>query len=139
MFRRTWWTRRRVVVGVLAVVLVVVAVVWECGTVELRCGQSLDEAKSALRQAGGADMAGRCGMFSTVGQKYQVCNSMWVLPDGRSVYLMCSRDSEDKPYRVDAFQMWQGWYKDVGTVELPEAETVCLRRSVFVVVPDWLR
>lgn len=138
MFRRAWWTRPRIAVGMAIVALLVVAVVWECGTDEVREGQPLDEAKAALGRAGGVDRSDRCGMFSSVGQHYQVSNSYWEFPDGRTIYLRSSRESDEEPFRLDSFSMWNGWYK-LGGVELPVADSVRLRRSVFAVVLGWLR
>jgi hypothetical protein len=135
MFRRVWWTRRRIVIGAVVAVLLVAVVVWECGCDEVRDGQPLDEAKAALRRAGAVDKSAKCGMFMSVGQHYEVSNSYWELPDGRTIYLMSSRESEEEPFRLQSFRMWQGWCKSIGAVELPDVESVRLRHSVFAFIP----
>jgi hypothetical protein len=141
MFRRAWWTRRRIVVAAVLAVSLTVAVVWECGTEEVREGQPLDEARAALQRAGAVDVSANCGMFRSVGGHYEVSNSYWRLPDGRTIYLMSSRESEREPFRIDSFIMWQGWYKSSAGLgqELPTGEAVHFRRSVLTVVPSWFR
>jgi hypothetical protein len=139
MYHRRWWTRRRIVVGVAVAALLVAVVAWECGSGEVREGQPLDEAKAVLVQAGAVDKTATCGMFTSLGHRYQVSNSMWELPDGHTVYLVAARDSDDEPFRVDRFSLWQGWPKSGREVELPAASAVSLRRSVFAVVPGWRR
>lgn len=140
MFRRAWWTRRRIVVAAVLAVLFVVAVVWEFGSDEVREGQPLDEAKAALQRAGAVDKSAVCGMYSSLGGRKptQVNCTMWEFPDGHTLYLVATRDSEDEPFRVSRFDQWKGWYKS-GGIELPVADSVPLRRSVFAVVPNWLR
>jgi len=140
MFRRAWWTRRRIVIAAAVAVLLVVAVVWECGSDEVRKGQPLDEAKAAFWRAGAVDKTNVCGKRSTLGGRKpsQVVDSMWELPDGRTLFLIAIREADDEPFRVNSFNMWQGWYK-LGGAELPTADSVRLRRSVFAVVPGWLR
>lgn len=137
MFRRTWWTRRRIVVGVAVAVLLVVAIAWEGGSDEVRGGQLLDEAKAALRRTGAADRTDVCGMHTSLGGRRptQVEDSMWELPDGRTLFLVAARDADDEPFRVEHFKMWQGWYKCADAVELPVADSVRLRRSVFAFIP----
>lgn len=137
MFRRTWWTRRRIAVGAVATALLVAVVVWECGSDELHEGQSLEEAKAVLWKAGGVER--ECGMHSTMGQHYQVNDSYWELPDGRTLFLVGTRERDDSPFRVERFNVWQGWYKSDNAVELPATDSVRFRRSVLVFVPHFLR
>ena len=138
MFRRAWWTRRRIVVAAVVAVLFAAAVVWECGSDEVRKGQPLDEAKAVLWRTGAVHR--ECGMHTTLGGRRptQVTDSMWEFPDGRTLFLVATRETDDEPFRVNSFNMWQGWYK-LGGAELPTADSVHLRRSVFAVVPGWLR
>ena len=105
MFRRAWWPRRRIVVAAVLSVLIAGAVVWECGTDEVREGQPLDNAKAALQRAGAVDVSANCGMFSFVGggSTRQVNCSMWQFPDGHTLYLVGTRDSADEPFRVSRF------------------------------------
>ncbi|MFY7950873.1 MAG: hypothetical protein ACOVT5_00070 [Armatimonadaceae bacterium] len=138
MFRRAWWTRRRIVIAAVLAVLIAGGVVWECGTDEVREGQPLDEAKAALLRAGGVDSTKNCGMYCSVGRHYEVSNSYWQLPDGRTLYLVGTRESDAEPFRVDRIMMWQGWYKP-GGIELPPADSVQFRRSVLAIVTFWMR
>ncbi len=140
MFRRAWWTRRWIVVAAVVVVLLVGAVVWECGTDEVREGQPLDEAKAALQRAGAVDVSAKCGMYTSLGGRNptQVGCTMWEFPDGHTLYLVATRDSDDEPFRVSRFDQWKGWYKS-GGVELPAVDSVRLRRSVFTAMPHCLR
>lgn len=139
MFRRTWWTRRRVWWSGLAFVVLVAVIVWVSGTEELYVGQPLDEAKAALWRAGATDQTKNCGMLCSVplGKTTEIDGSYWELPDGRTVYLVASRESPDEPFRVARMPRWQGWYKnaDRETVELPPADSVRFRRSVLAFVP----
>jgi hypothetical protein len=134
MFRRAWWTRRRVVVSVVVAVLLVAAGVWVSGAGEVAVGQPHDEAKATLHRAGAVTKP--CGRWTSFGgsSPSQVDCAMWELPDGRTLYLVATRDSDDEPFRVYKFDMWQGWYKSGGT-PLPHAESVRLRRSVFAFLP----
>lgn len=134
MFRRAWWARRRVVATVTAVLLAAGA--WVSGTDGVSVGQPLDEAQATLRRAGATNRTDVCGMHTSLGarQPGQVKDSMWELPDGRTLYLVATRDSDDEPFRVDHFNMWQGWYQNDG-IPLPHAGSVRLRRSVFAVLP----
>lgn len=140
MFRRAWWTRRRIVVAAVLSVLVAGAIVWECGTEEVREGQPLDEARAALQRAGAVDQSAVCGMSTSLGGRKptNVSCSMWEFPDGHTLYLVATRDSDDEPFRVSGFDQWKGWYKS-GGVELPDTVSVRLRRSVLAVVPSWMR
>lgn len=137
MFRRAWWTRRRIVVAAVVAVLLVVAIAWECGTDEVQDGQPLDEATAALRRAGAVDRTKNCGMATTLGHRKpsQVDCTMWEFPDGHTLWLVGVQDSDDEPFRVNSFNMWKGWYKFDGAVELPVADSVRLRRSVFAFIP----
>lgn len=145
MFRREWWWNRCwvVVIAVLSVLAVLLAgaVVWECGSDQVAVGQSLDEAKAALRRAGAKDVTAYCGMFMTAGGHYEVSGSYWELPDGRTISLSSARESGEEPFRLFKFVMWKGWYKlsSGPGQELPVGDSVRLRRSVFAVVPGWLR
>jgi hypothetical protein len=137
MFRRAWWTGHRIFIGVIMAALLLAAVVWECGSDEVREGQPLDEAKTVLWQAGAVTK--KCGMYSSLGGHAEVDCSMWELPDGRTLFLVGARESDHESFRVYSFDMWQGWPKSAGAVELPAASAASLRRSVFVLVPGWFR
>ena len=87
------------------------------------------------------DKSKNCGMYTNLGGRNppQMNCSMWELPDGRTLYLVGTRESDDVPFRVLSFDMWQRWYKSDGAVELPHGDSVRLRRSVFAVIPHWVR
>jgi hypothetical protein len=137
MFRRAWWTRRRIVVGAVVAVLLVAVVGWECGAEEVRTGQPLDEAKAVLWQAGAVDKTENCGWYFTFGggSTIQTDCSMWELPDGRTLWLVGTRETDIEPFRVYSFEMYQGWPKASESVVLPSAESVRLRHSVFAFIP----
>jgi hypothetical protein len=138
MFRRAWWTRRRIALGVAIVALLVVAVVCECGTEEVREGQPLDEAKAALHRAGAKELQNESfGFFFSVPRREMLESppdrvaSCWEFPDGRTFWLAGFREKPDQPYHVESFGMWRGWLVrgSSETNRFPETKCVRLTRS----------
>ena len=140
MFRRTWWTRRRVWCGGLAFVSLV-PLVWVSGTEDLYVGQPLDEARTVLWRVGARDVTSSTKVSYSVQilKRSDILYSYWELQDGRTVFVLGSRESPDEPYRLARLPMWQEWCKSTnGAVnKFPETDTLRLRRSVFAFVPAW--
>jgi hypothetical protein len=141
MFRRTWWTRRCVRWSGLAFVILVAVIVWVSGTEDLFVGQPLDEAKAALWRAGARDVTSSTKVSYSVQilKRSDIRYSYWELQDGRTVFVLGSRESPDEPYRLARLPMWQEWCKFTNGVanKFPETDTLRLRRSVFAFVPAW--
>jgi hypothetical protein len=156
MFRRAWWTRRRVI-GIGAAVLVVASAIVASarfsGTEKVFVGQPFDDAKAALRRAGAVEVEGSYGLCIWVPGAVKVrtkpdgsteyyhvgpdgrevvppdrVDSYWRLSDGRTVWLIGFRDSSDQPYHLEKFMMWQGWHERDGSNRLPDTNVLLVHR-----------
>jgi hypothetical protein len=140
MFRLNWWTRRRIAIATVLLLLLTAGVIWQCGTEEVRDGQPWSEAEAALWRAGAYDWTRSCGAYMSVprqdGRPKDGPFHAYQLPDGRSLFIATSKQPEDPDYTIGAISVFTGDHKDRET-KMERRATLSLRRSVLAFFPRW--